>query len=226
MSKKTDFSKLRDSFLYAPMHTDFGANISRGEWAEPIEQLLAAGYAFIGSGFTADGFLYRGISQNLLHCISNGKFGHFPGSNEMTRVEQIMDIFFVSHEISDAISVSSLYQKHSDHAILVFNASLFNQQLLLKQAAVLAIGDFGLVFRYPFLTHPLKLAEVAYIISNTETANIASGLAITPITEKLICIDPCGRSDCAKQIDEQFERRGIKSAQPVNCRLFPRRCGG
>lgn len=222
MSKLPDFARLRDSFLYAPMHTDINPAFCSGEWAKPIDHLLAAGYAFVGSRFTQEGYLFRGMSHHLLACLSTGEFGHFPGSNEVTQVEKTMNIFFVSHEISDALSVSSIYQAHDDGAILVFKASLFNQQLSQKQAAVLAVGDFGLVFRYPFLTRPIRLEEVEYIVCTTETAQAINQPTAVQIAEKLICIDSYGRRAYTEKIAERFNQLDITSAQPVRCPEYPK----
>ena len=161
-----DTSPLLDYFLYRPQFPNFDRQFSSGEWTEVIDHLMAAGYDFKPEQFNGDGYLFRGMSCGFLKAFQQQKFEHYSSSAETNRAEQILQIYFVTHNLSDAVTASSLYDNHQDNVVLVFKSSLFNLSLQLGEAAVLNVGDMGVIFRYPFLTQHLALADVDYIIVN------------------------------------------------------------
>ncbi len=79
-------------------------------------------------------------------------------------LEKELDIFFLSHELSDALSISKLWQKNNDSAILVLPSSYFIQALKFHEAAMMGFAEPGFVFHYPCLVNPLRLADLAYVI--------------------------------------------------------------
>lgn len=224
MAKRFDFERLRSSPLYCPGTRQFDFSYSSGRWAEPIDRLLAAKYPFYPCRYSDQGFLFRGIPAGLAANPGGTAFGHFDSDHEMAVAEQVMDVFFVTHELSDAVTVSGIYEDAAQSGIFVFRAERFNEQLDAGKAAVLAIGDSGVIFRYPFLTAPLSLSEIDYLLVNLsflETASIPPGFE-----GKLVVMEnPPGqsRSDFEQRLGHRLDSLGITPAAPIPSSAYPRR---
>lgn len=218
MSTELDIERLRATQLYRPGRAHPDPGFSTGLWAEPIDRLLAARYAFLGCRFADHGHLFRGMDTGLNAALAAGEFGHFAGRNEMCEVERAMGVYFVTHAVSDAVTVSALHAGGADRGIAVFRAALFNRALDAHRAAVLAVGDMGLVFRYPLLTRPLTLAAIDHLIVPTECgATLPAALR-----HKRIVIEAGERGDCEARIAQAFRQLGIEPAVPLPDSAYPR----
>ena len=168
-----DFERLRGTFLYGP-----GGRIDEdyrsGVWAEPIDRLLGARYSFAAETF-ADGCLFRGMRRGLRAAVEAGGFGPVDGDEELSLVEAVMGVSFVSHELRDALAVCRFGDDGGDAALLVIAASTFRKAQADGAAAVLAIGDSGMVFRYPFFAGSPGLEAAACVLSVDAAASMPRG---------------------------------------------------
>ena len=215
-----DFERLRATQLYGPSRR-VDAGYRSGHWAEPIDRLLGAGYSFTGWHFGDGGHLFRGVQSGLRAGLAAGVFSHFDGDDELCGVERVMNVTFLSHEPGDAITVARMHESPEDAAILVIPASVFEQALAVGEAAVLAVGDAGIVFRYPLLARPLRLAEVSRLFVH-ESAIDAPG-APGDAQPARSALAGCKRSLLERHLLAQCARHSLDAAQPVPTGRFPRR---
>ena len=216
-----DISPLLDYFLYRPQYPNFDRQFNSGEWVEVIDHLMAAGYDFKSEQFNDDGYLFRGMGSGFLDALQEQKFGHCPSPSETNRAEQIMQIYFVTHELSDAITASCLYDMHQDNAVLVFKSSLFNQSLHQGEAAVLNVGDMGVIFRYPFLTQHLTLSDVEYIFVNEAIVETIKE-CLPAITHRIMSIPVGKQCDVLIEAQKQLASHEIFAANPQETLRYPR----
>ena len=162
MPELPDLDYLHSTQLYRPARRRPLAPVASA-WDTPVQHLLASGYAFLPAACGPDGVLFRGMQSGLAAALRQGSFGWFDGVDEVARVEQAMGVYFLSTEPGDAVTAARLYQQPADGGILAVRASWFHDCLQRGRAAVLAIGDGGLVFRYPLLTRPIPAAQVACV---------------------------------------------------------------
>ena len=217
-----DLEFLKKTYLYQPGPHKAPSQPVPG-WDPAIRELLAAGYSFLPLQYSKTGYLFRGLRAGLKQGITSKSLGHSPDNDETSRVEQAMGVYFFSHEISDALTASALHEenRNGDNAIMVIKAGFFNHQLQNYHAAVLAIGDTGFVFRYPFVTRPIRLDDIDYIIT---ASTVASGM---PLPEKMhdrhIHVPKKTRQELEHQLRVAFDQMEIKPACPVASDLYPRR---
>jgi len=215
------FDSLKDSYLYAPRSTAI-ASARSSRWDRPIARLLAAGYSFLPCQYQSSGYLYRAMSSGLGEALSSGCFGHFEGTREECQVEKVMDIHFVTHEISDALTASDHISPGQDNGIIVFPASHFNEQLNSGNAAVLAIGDSGMVFRYPLLSRPLFITDVTAIITCDSFVETARGDQ-KEWADKLIPMGAELKDDTTLCLNRLLKRHSLSAADMVAGNIQPRK---
>jgi len=216
-----DISPLLDSFLYRPQRPNFDRQFKSDDWNEAIDHLMVAGYDFKPEKFSEEGYLFRGMSNGLFEAIKKQTFEHFLNASETNTAEQIMQIYFVTHDLSDAITAACLYELQQDNAVLVFKSSLFNQQLSDGNAAVLNVGDMGIIFRYPFLTQSIKLSDVAYIIVNEAVEK--QMLELFPAIAHQILSIPLGQhNEMLIKAKNKLESHGLLAASPQKSSKYPR----
>lgn len=215
-----DISPLSDSFLYRPQHPNFDRQFESGEWSEAIDHLMAAGYDFKAEQFSNDSYLFRGMSSGLFEAIKKQSFEHFLNVSETNTAEQIMQIYFVTHDLSDAITAACLYELQQENAVLVFKSSLFNQQLSDGNAAVLNVGDMGIIFRYPFLTQSIKLSDVAYIIVN-EVVEKQMTEFFPAIAPQILSIPMGQHNEMLIEAKNKLESHGLLAASPQKSSKYP-----
>lgn len=180
-------------------------------WSTPIARLIAAGYSFLSNRYTDDGFLFRGMECGVWDAIANGSFGHFEGLREESRVERIMDVFFLTHEIRDALTIADMGDNKRDGGILIIPAAHFNQSLDKKTAAFMAIGDSGMVFHYPFLTEKISLKDV-YLLVATETLAIKLIALYPEIKRKLLILPQCVDNEKEEILNRLLLDHGVQRA--------------
>lgn len=219
MQSFLDIEFLRRTQLYRPGRKEIDDYFSSRRWTNSIDCLLAAGYSFFPCRYEEDGYLFRGMQSGLRQAAVNSSFGHFDGDDEMSRVEKAMDVYFLTSEISDAVTVSLLHESADDAAIIAVRASLFNEHLDRHEAAVLAVGDGGVVFRYPFLTAPVPGSAVESIlaVSSLKTAELPE-----EFRERCILAGGTTRRELEFNMNEQMEQRGIRPAAAIRTRHYPK----
>lgn len=222
MSHRFDFDRLRDYPLYQPGTTRPDPNFSTGRWAEPIDRLLAARYPFHACRFSDEGYLFRGLAGGLASALRDGCFGDSGSTHRMSEVERIMGVYFVTTEFSDALTLAPLYDDPADAGILIFRSGVFNRRLDAYAAAVLAIGDSGVVFRYPFLAEPLTLSDIDYLLVSPATRAML-GPESDRLGDRLLVIPPGDRAGTERWIAACFRGHGVVPATPVPGGPYPRR---
>ncbi|MDX1607348.1 MAG: hypothetical protein R3202_14240, partial [Candidatus Competibacterales bacterium] len=152
----------------------------------------------------------------LAAALAAGRFGHFAGRNRMCEVERAMGVWFVSHELSDAVTVSRLHEGPDDGAILVLPAFLFEAERQRRAAAVLAVGDSGIVFRYPLLARPLMIDEPALIV--VPQADRQWPQALRP---RIRVVEPGPRPEFETRLRACLQQAGFTPAVPAASGLRP-----
>jgi hypothetical protein len=137
-------------------------------WADAINRMIDQRYAFLAMEYENNGYLFRGMSSGLLNALLKNKFWHYSGEERGAHLERELDVLFLSQDFSDALTVSKLWEQKSDACIIVFKSEIFNLALNEKKAAMMATAEPGVVFKYPFLSQPLTLDDIEYLIVSTE----------------------------------------------------------
>ncbi len=148
------------------------------------------------------------MDDGLGVALARGRFGHFGGRHDMSAVEQAMGVLFVTHELSDVVTVAGLRQPQPDGGILVIPAAVFNRELDAGRAAVLAIGDGGIVFRYPFLSCALSSTDITHILAPSATLDTLGPLPADWQTR-------LSGIDAGDTVADHLERLGLAAAQPL-----------
>ena len=219
VSPRYQFERLRGSYLYGP-GSRIDPGYRSGRWAEPVDRLLGAGYGFAAVGFGGDGVLFRGVSRGLRAGLAAGRFGPAGGDTEYALVEQVMNVCFLSHEPGDALAEAGLHREPADAGVLVVPARVFAAAAGRGEAAVLSIGDAGVVFRYPLLARPLAVAEVAAVLVP------ASGLAARPpdvAAPRVHALAGADRAAIEASLQACLADLGMTPAQPRPAAEWPRR---
>jgi len=216
--QSADLAFLKSTYLYQPGR-DKPLSGSALRWAAPVRELLATGYSFLPLQYS-NGHLFRGLATGIRNTLACEYFDHCPGNDETNRAERAMGIYFLTHEISDAIAASALHVSNRDNAMLVIKADYFNRLLRLYQAAVLAIGDAGFVFRYPFVTGPIGLDDIDYIVTSSAAAREFT--LPEKLRDKHIPLAGGSRQELEHDIRVKFEQMGITPASPVASNHYPR----
>ncbi len=204
--------------------SDFG-------WCYQINAMLKNGYSFLPSSYEDRGFLFRGMSCGLTQAIETNHFWHFDDPRSVTQLEQELDVMFISQDFSDAYGVSRMWEDASDSGLLVLNSSHYNQQLEVRQAAMLAFAEPGVVFNYPFLCLPLLLEDLAFILVNDQA--LAERIRVrlqetgNSVTQ-VFCPDsdlatPAGRSELETCLLQQLEMNFVSGADLTHSEQMPRR---
>ena len=221
MSNTYLFHLLNETQLYQPGTNNPDPNYTSQQWHDAIDKLIAHRYSFLPEIYSTDGFIFRGMSSGLKTALKNKSFGHFTSSNELAMVEQVMNVYFFTHELSDALTVARLFEKSDDDsAVIVMSAKYYVDAFLRYEAAMLAIGDFGFVFRYPFLCSPTDINNIAYILYKAEQLNTEE--YSQDIKAKLIPIAGNERKQSEKDILHFLDTKQIKAATIEKTPIYPR----
>lgn len=222
MSVTYDYELLKATQLYQPSTNNPDLDFSTQKWHEAIDKLLAHHYSFLAETYTENSYVFRGMSSGLLNALQTERFSHFEGSNELCLVEQVMNVYFLTHELSDALTVARLFEKEAnDAALLVIPSEVFIQAQEKAAAAMLAIGDFGFVFRYPFLASAIGLTDCAYIIHQRNTS--LSKDLVSQHCDKLISVNELDRKNSEEEIKSLLKRKNITAASVEKTQDFPTR---
>ena len=166
-------------------------------WGEHIDTLLRQGYRFLDATYDPGGALFRGMSSGAATAIHAGKFGYFSDSTPQCALETHLGVLFCSQDLSDAVTVSRIWEA-SDSAVLVFSSDVFVRQWAVRQAAVMAFAEAGIIFRYPFVLQPLALSDLAIAVR-------PHGACVAPASCKQIELPSHTAGDrnaCLREIEE------------------------
>jgi hypothetical protein len=100
-------------------------------------------------------------------------------------------------------------------------STVFNEHLRRYEAAVLGIGDAGIVFRYPFTTHAISESEVAFVFVSAGCLDDSTLDAYA--VDKLVKVSGRSRPEVESDLHEKAQKLGIFAASPVQSGVFPTR---
>jgi hypothetical protein len=141
-------------------------------WSGPINRMIDQRYAFLALQYESDGYLFRGMSCGLFNALLEKQFWHYAADDRGGNFEKDLDVLFVSQDFSDAYTIAKMWEQKNDACIIVFKSEVFNNALIEKKAAMLATAEPGVVFKYPFLSKPLMIEKVDYLIVSPFVLNI------------------------------------------------------
>lgn len=201
-------------------------------WADTINRMIEQRYAFLALKYESNGYLFRGMSSGLFNALLENQFWHYSGDESGSHFEQELDVLLVSQDFSDALTVSKLWEQKEDACILVFRSEMFNQALAEKKAAMMATAEPGVVFKYPFLTQPLILDDIEYLIISSNLLNTVRDKKVSDIFNKmddagkLLISDGEGngnRSYLEETLIGDLSKRGVSGAKAINSSVKPKR---
>lgn len=170
--KMTDKPSKSQTTMYSNRHRAVAPRSHEGQWHPGIERLVREGYAFMPGGYVGPGCLYRGLSVDLQTSLTSRQFGISHGAHSLEALEREAQVVFVSQDLSDALSVSRMWEQPESAAILVIDARAFAAAHARGEAAVLAFADPGVVFRYPFFATAIALDWVRAVIVHPRAGGV------------------------------------------------------
>lgn len=228
LNSQTAYENNAHSSTYASTTKNHG-------WSDAINRMIEQRYAFLGLQYEQEGFLFRGMSTGLSEALIENKFWHYHGDDRGNLFEKDLDVILLSQDFSDAFTVSKFWEKKEDACILTFKSRIFNEALAKKNAAMMATAEPGVVFKYPFLCHPLTLDDIDYLIvasnylerfkNDKNFKKLESIINKLQASKKLIQVrastECSDRSIMEKMIVEVLSDKGIKGARPVKSEEKP-----
>ncbi len=229
---RANLQKLAGTHLFAPMRTEPKAQIESNRWCDAITRMLDVGYAFDSVEFNeGDGSarpcIFRGLAAGLTVDAEDSQrpvSPAFASERDSGLFERTFGVQFYSHEVSDALTVCGEFDAAADseNAIAVLDAHVFNEAHERGDAAALAIGDSGHVFRYPFIATPLKPGQiVALFVDPTHASRLRRQAPIA--AHGIIAIERGSRADTEGQIQSELARLGLTPARAGAGGSRPRR---
>lgn len=188
-------------------------------WADEIDRLMEQGYRFLDATYNRGGVLFRGMSSGAAAAIDAGVCAHFSDSSPQCQFEQEIGVFFCSQDISDAISISRIWENR-DSAIMFFPADLFIQEWNAKKSAVMALAEAGIVFRYPFLLRPLTLSELSIVVRPHQSFAASCVCEQVELPKEI----EGDRTACDSAVRSLLDARGYKAATLQYGVEYPVRC--
>ncbi len=201
------------------------------DWHHKINELLSKGYSFLPLIYDEGGILFRGMQSSILQSLLSDHFINFSSSNPHSALEKELDIYFVSHELSDALTVARIWEESNDSGLICFSTSYFREEHENKNAAVMAFSEPGFVFNYPFLTQGLKTENLLAIYLNPTTYNHLNeqldkelfakiGTLLTVIDDEVISL---GRTAVENKIKEDLNNKTYNSAKLIEAIDYPKK---
>lgn len=193
-------------------------NKSAQGWSDRIIRLVQEDYSFTGKRYPEEGILFRGMSRTFMQSFVDNSFGRYSDHNPHAELENELDVIFVSHDLSDAITCSRLWQPDDDAAIMLFPTRVFNQRYDQYQAAMMLFAEPGVVFYYPMLCEPLKLDDCIAIFIHAQHAGLSEQVKNE---EKVKLLQSDNRADIEQEITQWMKDRNYIGASPVDADIFP-----
>jgi len=201
------------------------AGAGQGRWSETIRRLITADYAFTGLCYTDGGLLFRGMSSGLAAGLRGDSLGLFEDSNPHARLEQQLAVYFVSQDLSDAITCARLWQIVDDAGVLVLDTRVFNAAFEAGDAAMMQFAEPGVVFNYPLFSTPFSVEQIHLIFVNAITYEKLSSMQLTTAypTLDIVRVEAGDRASIERHIRERLDAAGLKKAATVKTGDYPGR---
>lgn len=243
MKKQND---KQTAYLHNAASSFFSNTFDHG-WTDAINRMIDQRYAFLGLQYENKGNLFRGMSSGLFESLLSNNFWHYAAQDSCSVLEKNLDVLFLSQDFSDAYTQSKIWEQKVDACIVILESDLFNNALKKKQAAVMATAEPGMVFKYPFISHPLNMDEIQLLIVSKNILKITSDKATIndlDISERgfiklkkiISALDSSGKLIYVNPKQESFERSHLEGfilqklienhifgAKTVKSNLKPRR---
>jgi hypothetical protein len=184
-------------------------------WHPRILSLVQRDYSFLGYRYAPGGMLYRGLHKGLTATLANGAWLPSVDEGPLGALERELGVFLFSHELSDALSVSRLWEDNNDAAILVFNASEFDARWRRGEAAILGFAEPGVIFKYPFFVEPLELKAHSTVFLRKSSGHPGQNQVALPSS---VWSD---RAATASWLVEASHARGEPSAVVITTNCYP-----
>lgn len=175
-------------------------------WADPIGTLLAQGYCFHDARYEPPGVLFRGVGGGVAAWPAADDAAlraEIPWQGDL---ERQLGVTFCSQDVSDALGVSRLWESR-DGAVLVLDARVFVREWTARRAAIMAFAEAGVVFRYPFFTRPVCLADVALVVRPAGSPVVRADLEVA-----LPAATWGDRTACERSLGAILQSRGLTAA--------------
>lgn len=221
---------LAATYLFAPMRTEPAKTVEADGWNQRIARMVDVGYAFDSTVFQAAEFdtaefdlrpcLFRGQATGFTFDAANPERAlnliatATASERDSHLFERTFGVQFVSHEISDALTASGRFDPASsqDNAIIVIDASFYNEANADGDAASMAVGDAGHVFSYPFITRSITLNHIILLFVGVSLARKLT-TKLPALKEKIVTVDLHSQSETEQRISAELTRRGLCAAR-------------
>ena len=207
------------------LHDAAAESSTQTEWSAQINALLARDFSFIPYRYSASAVLFRGMSSGFGKALDQKLFGGYDDDKPHAQLEQDLGVFFVSHELSDAISCAHIWKPMIDAGIIVFDTALFNDAYDSKQAAMMCIAEPGFVFKYPMFCQPLALNVIRLIVINEATYEtlLVNNTDMALIKDRLVIMQETDCGDLENAVQNILHDRHFLQAETVAADCYPRR---
>ncbi len=138
-------------------------------WGDTIDRLFGLDHSFLGYEYSTDDVLFRAMSTGFLQALEQGEFGLYEDAKPHSGLEGQLGVYFISHELSDALTIARLWENEDDAVLIIIPSNYFNHMNKECKAAVMAFSEPGFVFKYPFFIEPISLEHILCMIINEKT---------------------------------------------------------
>ncbi len=182
-----------------------------------LAELVARDYAFANLTYPESAVLFRGMSNGLVESILSDRFAAYEDDKPHAELESELGVYFLSHDLSDAITCARIWEAVDDAGIIVMATEIFKQRQQHDAAAMMQFAEPGVVFDYPFLCEPVALAEIELIYINDKTHRRLQESIDLPVelAAKLVLIEAEGRAAIETFIQASLHQQGYSKASPV-----------
>ena len=182
--------------------------------------MIDVGYAFSRTRFCDAGCLFRGVQVDA-DTASGFSDGSGIGERDSHLFERVFGVRFVSQMLGDALSVCHSIGTEIDNALIVMSAAAYNRENDHGRAATLTVGDFGHVFRYPFLATPVDENDVELIVLGRRASDHYKSMGWS--AELLFELDCADRRQVTDAVAGELRRRGLRGAGVIEDGRLPGR---
>jgi hypothetical protein len=215
-----------------------------GNWHPRLAVLVDAGYIFLQQGYAGGGTLFRGVGGGLLEALAEQSFWHFSSGRPLASLERELDVIFCSEHAGDALTAALPWEAGANDAgLLMFSSNVYRDRSRQRAAAMLALADPGMVFKYPLLAEPLRWDDIDMILTSEDTLQrcraAASGelvaglgehacyrlqqLACSGLFDRLRGTPAHDRTTWADAVADSLQQVQSAPAQPVAVADWPKR---
>jgi hypothetical protein len=165
------------------------------------------------------------MSSGLAAGLRGDSLGLFEDSNPHARLEQQLAVYFVSQDLSDAITCARLWENLDDAGVLVFDTRVFNAACAAGDAAMMQFAEPGVVFNYPVFSTPFSVEQIHSIFVNPNTYETLSAMQLIAMypTLDIVRVETGDRASAERHIYERLVAKGLDKAVTVKTDDYPGR---